>query len=677
MPIDRFGTTRLAALAAAGLCLLLPLSAPAAKEDLSHADAIQALAEEAAQPANDAEKYHIAAQAAVENLEKIPQFELGSGTAGLPAQWNVLAGKAAIAEWKDAEGIKGAQAGLQTRTAEVKERIESLSDGFRTALESFSKEKEVFDEKYGAAVNAKALGGKEAEHRFEALFSKVSLRMANREKDLTKTLRDRFDKAKKSCDRTLTELARTDAAITAAIAALKPPPPPPVNGGTPIVVITNVPRKVTVTFSSNGNILERSEVPPGSYVGRPSVEPTPQKWEKFVGWKVEHGDGSFVDPSRTTAPEEEGKAINFYAVFEPVRFPVCYAGSPDDAEKEVCLDDPLPKVPDPERAHWEFLGWARAADAGRPDVTPGKTRLKEAFDPERESRLDLHPVWKPVFYTVRFLTRTEASREPVETTTGRGSVQDPVPRPDDPAPVGGLRFEGWSAAGSESPYDFGAPVEGDFDLVARWTAIPRVVEYLDFEGGVFSRASGSVDEPVSAPSETPSRVGSAFVHWSESPDGPAWDGFGKPLLADVRLYPVGEDKVFDVTFDTKTDVPIPAQRVVYGAPAVRPADPEPPRSGVRFVGWRRATDATPGAAAYDFAAPVTEPLALVALWKIDSGVRVGPSAGPSAKFSFGAAMSRATSWCEARGVTTDVAWIVAGVLFLLLLIELVALARRR
>ena len=40
-------------------------------------------------------------------------------------------------------------------------------------------------------------------------------------------------------------------------------------------------------------------------------------------------------------------------------------------------------------------------------------------------------------------------------------------------------------------------------------------------------------------------------------------------------------------------------------------------------------------------------------------------------------MSRATAWCEARGVTTDVAWIVAGVLLLLLLVEIVALARRR
>ena len=661
---------RLAALAAAGLFLFAAPPAGAAKEDPGYAQKIESLADEADVFVRAGEKAHDRVKAAVEGLEELSRGGLGNGR-GLPFKFDELDGKARTAEWRDAAGISRDLAALDSAAKDAKTSFKRFQGENDSARKAFADAYNAFNGKLQEAVAAKEKGADAAAKKYEERFAETGRGMYTRRERINGDLLNRFDAARKDCEDSLESIAETRARIEVRLAELKPSAGP---GG--VVVLTNAPMSA-VTFESDGTILERRKVNPGSFVGPPEKSVPPKGLHRFVGWKID-GKGELVDPATTKAPAD-ASAINFSAVWTPVKFPVRFADSPDP-ESELALDDPLPAVTPPEKEHYRFLGWSADEDAGKPDARLAEgTLLKTVFNPERFSRLDLHPVWAPVSYPVRFLSRTGTSRDPVEVAAAEGSVESPVARPSDPDPVPGCVFEGWAVSGSDGFYDFGAPVEAPLDLVARWTPVAHKVFFLDFDGNPFAEAEGSVDAPVSAPAETPFRVGSAFVHWTADEAGHPWDGFGKPLLEDATLRPVGRDKVFEVSFRAGNGVePDPEpQSVVYGGTALRPPDPEPPRAGIVFAGWTRA--GKPGRAPYDFSAPVTEPLVLAGLWAFPASVRVVPGGFDASATAGGFAgrVSRGADWCAGRGFTSDWAWALSGVLGVVLLVELVALFRRR
>ena len=660
---------RLAALLAGLLSFAAPFPG-VAKEN--PADAVEKLAQSAVPMVDKAEKSYDDAVAAEKELRSL--FFQKLGTSKLPKEFGDLKrdSENAVASGQDGnrDELKKKFETLRNQVEEVRKRFDELQGEWNAANESFRRSYEDFTQCRLKAVGeqSRAGEGSRAAERYQALFEPHAVDLLEKEKSLRNDFGPKVIKLVADCNSALRGLEVGDRAIATILF-----PPPPARGSNPAP-----PRlRTVVKFESNGEVFETREVEPGSYVERPKNAVPEKKWHNLVGWKID-GKGELVDPATTKAPAD-ASAINFSAVWTPVKFPVRFADSPDP-ESELALDDPLPAVTPPEKEHYRFLGWSADENAGKPDALLAEgTLLKTVFDPEHFSRLDLHPVWAPVSYPVRFLSRTGTSRDPVEVAAAEGSVESPVARPSDPDPVPGCVFEGWAASGSDGFYDFGAPVEAPLDLVARWTPVAHKVSFLDFDGNPFAEAEGSVDAPVSAPAETPFRVGSAFAHWTADEAGHPWDGFGKPLLEDATLRPVGRDKVFEVSFRAGNGVePDPEpQRVVYGGTALRPPDPEPPRAGIVFAGWTRA--GKPGRAPYDFSAPVTEPLVLAGLWAFPASVRVVPGGFDASATvgGFAGRVSRVSDWCAGRGFTADWAWALSGLLGVVLLVELVALFRRR
>lgn len=82
-------------------------------------------------------------------------------------------------------------------------------------------------------------------------------------------------------------------------------------------------------------------------------------------------------------------------------------------------------------------------------------------------------------------------------------------------------------------------------------------------------------------------------------------GTAADLSSSFSLVPY-EGTAVTVTFDSDGGSEIPSQRYVYGASAVRPADPE--RAGYVFSGWVLGSDT------YDFSSELTDNITLRAVW---------------------------------------------------------------
>ncbi len=418
----------------------------------------------------------------------------------------------------------------------------------------------------------------------------------------------------------------------------------------------------------------------------PAQKPPEAPWGKvFAGWTVGGRPYGFDRPL-------EDDVIRIVASWEDARFPVRFLGAEGmsgekDRELSLRLADGLPGDVRPARAldHYDFLGWSRRQDASAPDLPAGGEKsgktLRQLIT-EGALELVLHPVWSPTQYDVRFLSRTAGSAEPVECGVAKASVEEPVAKPSDPEAIPGRRFDGWFVDGASSGYDFAAPVKGNLRLVARWATVTNEATFLRRDGKtVLARTKGSADDPVDPPpAESVEGDGWRFLRWSVSKDGPAWDGAGKPLLADVRLFPVCEYLEIPVIVDRSAEYAVETNFVPYGRAFVRPRDPESISGSSAFAGWTRKGDDS--AEPYDFSRPVREPLVLGAVWRAtlvpepDDG-RPAPTYRPAKSVPVPATAVDAVRWLDGRGVSPLLARIAAGVLLFFLVLEAAVIVRGR
>ena len=184
----------------------------------------------------------------------------------------------------------------------------------------------------------------------------------------------------------------------------------------------------------------------------------------------------------------------------------------------------------------------------------------------------------------------------------------------------GFIFKGWYLDGAK--YLFTTPVTRDIHLVAQWEADPSAPQPSTYtvsfnaNGGAPTpntqqvAPNGTADEP-----QAPTRAGFTFKGWYQ--DGAKYD-FTAPVTRDITLVAAWEAvPKYTVSFDAKGGAPTPdAQTVEEGKPAAVPVAPT--REGFTFKGWYL------DGAKYDFTAPVTRDITLVAVWKKkdDSGTAV-------------------------------------------------------
>ncbi|MBL3689547.1 InlB B-repeat-containing protein [Leucobacter chromiireducens] len=356
----------------------------------------------------------------------------------------------------------------------------------------------------------------------------------------------------------------------------------------------------TVTFDpANGESTFTAEVTDGDPVTQPA-DPDRDGFT-FTGWTLDDAAYDFSAPVTSdltlVAAWEEIPAVIHTVTFDP-------ANGESTFTAEVTDGDPVAQPADPEREGFTFTGWT-LEDAAYDFSTPVI------------SDLTIVAGWEEIPATLYTVTFDPANGNDVFTTEVIDG--DPVAQPADPQ-RDGFTFVEWTLDGAA--YNFTAPVTADITLLAVWEEIPAVVHTVTFDpanGGDTFTAEVTDGDTVAKPAD-PTREGFTFVEWML--DGAAYD-FTAPVTADITLLAVWEEisaVVHTVTFDPANGAAAFTAEVTDGDAVAKPADPT--RDGFTFTGW------TLESAAYDFAAPVTADITLVAGWE-KASVPPGPGPGPT------------------------------------------------
>ncbi len=175
-----------------------------------------------------------------------------------------------------------------------------------------------------------------------------------------------------------------------------------------------------------------------------------------------------------------------------------------------------------------------------------------------------------------------------------------VEKPEDPS-VEGYIFDGWFIG--EEEYDFATPVTENITLVAKFSAIEYTVTFNTDGGNAVDAQTVSYNGKVQKPAD-PEKVGYNFVGWFVGEN--EYD-FANVVAESVEIVAKWQIKTFAVTFDSNGAEAVDAQTVSYNEKAQKPADPQ--KDGFVFVGWYA------GESEYNFEAPVTAPVELVAIYE--------------------------------------------------------------
>ncbi len=171
----------------------------------------------------------------------------------------------------------------------------------------------------------------------------------------------------------------------------------------------------------------------------------------------------------------------------------------------------------------------------------------------------------------------------------------------------GYTFLGWYLDGADTPYDFGAAVDSDLTLTARFEK--NVTYTVTFTGEDVSVPAQTVAKGGKATTPAvPTREGYIFLGWYLDGADTPYD-FDAAVDSDLTLIARFEAKAsgntFAVTFAGES-VNIPAQTVIAGEKAIKPKSPV--RAGYVFRGWFLEGADT----AFDFDTVITEDITLYA-----------------------------------------------------------------
>ncbi len=185
----------------------------------------------------------------------------------------------------------------------------------------------------------------------------------------------------------------------------------------------------------------------------------------------------------------------------------------------------------------------------------------------------------------------------------------------------GYDFAGWYLADGTTKYDFTTPVTADLTLYAKWTkkADPEpepepAATYLvifDSEGGSSVPAQTVEEGKTVVKPDDPLRLGYNFDGWYLEGSKTAYN-FKTPVTDNLVLHAKWTRQEeptasYLVTFDSAGGSSVASQTIKEGDKVTKPEDPT--RDSYTFTGWLLNNEA------YDFAAPVTSDLTLVASWK--------------------------------------------------------------
>ncbi len=172
----------------------------------------------------------------------------------------------------------------------------------------------------------------------------------------------------------------------------------------------------------------------------------------------------------------------------------------------------------------------------------------------------------------------------------------------------GNDFLGWYATGSDTAFDFKAPVTGNVELVAKWQ-VKTLKVYFNAPGAAPARQYVDVKWNTQADQPSvPAMEHYTFDGWYAEGAESAFD-FSTPVTGDLTLSAHWTPVTYTVTFDMANGEQVMDVPTAYGAPVSEPEAPE--RSGFEFLGWF-AADGTQ----WSFDAAVTGDMTLTAHWGV-------------------------------------------------------------
>jgi uncharacterized repeat protein (TIGR02543 family) len=219
--------------------------------------------------------------------------------------------------------------------------------------------------------------------------------------------------------------------------------------------------RVSVTFESDGAEFDVVVFDLGNKLPRPSGSPHKAGYA-FGGWfkTAECDDGDEWDFDNTYVLV--GGDFTLFARWDIYKFVVVFVVNGGSAVESELVDwNTVVGVPSPEptRAGHMFGGWW--ADAEFEDLYDFETPVTDD--------IEIFAKWVILVFNVNFYDGDEVV---FATTVEWGN---PI-LPFDAVVPNGFRFGGWWAdAAFENAYDFNAVVTADFDLFAKWNAIPTPI----------------------------------------------------------------------------------------------------------------------------------------------------------------------------------------------------------
>lgn len=184
----------------------------------------------------------------------------------------------------------------------------------------------------------------------------------------------------------------------------------------------------------------------------------------------------------------------------------------------------------------------------------------------------------------------------------------------------GYTFEGWKLDGSGEAYQAGSTIDvneywankkvvgdttnqqGTFTLIAQWKPIYRNVTFQYNNGQDNTVKTVQHGSAVSKPD--PTWEGHQFLGWYTE-DGIEYE-FDSAVEKDITLYGEWALNQYTVTFDSNGGSAVDSQDVQYNGKASEPTNPT--KDNYTFGGWYLNGNE------YDFGAPVTNDITLVANW---------------------------------------------------------------
>jgi len=249
---------------------------------------------------------------------------------------------------------------------------------------------------------------------------------------------------------------------------------------------------------------------------------------------------------------------------------------------------PLARPPDPMRPGLVFLYWRNASTRDKfPD---------SGWDRPVEDNLDLEAVWgfevrvvglDRVFPVVMESEGAHPSLAPVFADSEFIRFRE-NPRP---APPAGQRLAGWQDVETKLRVDEGTLISKNMTLAPVYEEIRHTITWQDADGGFLNETTATHSSPPKPQKLPEDHDGFHYTHWSLEPDGEKWNGWGRPLDADLVLFAV-RDADYIVRFCVKGGTEIAQKGFKKGLAFSPTLAPEPPaKKGVVFVAWTDASGA--------------------------------------------------------------------------------------